>query len=167
MHQTPPEVDFESSRSPAKSESGNNPSLHLLCCVSHITILPVITCMMNVRDQTRQAFVTRFCPFCCDRTSKIVHRPQNISSPIRAKYRHFRTICEHTFDALRLWMIVGSFYLQIRSIFPHISLRDLPCHRTLKKYADFPSMAIFQLLLRKFWIQTWFCNCQQYLSHCL
>ena len=28
MHRAPPDVDFESSRSPAKSESWNNPSLH-------------------------------------------------------------------------------------------------------------------------------------------
>ena len=31
MHKIPPDVDFESSRSPAKSESWNNPNLH--CCV--------------------------------------------------------------------------------------------------------------------------------------
>ena len=31
----------------------------MLCCVSHITILPVFTGMMNVRDQTRQAFVLK------------------------------------------------------------------------------------------------------------
>ena len=30
----------------------------LLCCVSHITTLPVFTCVMNARDQTRQTFVT-------------------------------------------------------------------------------------------------------------
>ena len=48
-------------------------------------------------------------------------------------------------------------------IVPHISWHALPCHMTTKKYADFPSMVIFQLLLRKFRIQTWFCNCQQYL----
>ena len=30
MHKIPPDVDFESSRSPAKSESWNNPNLH--CC---------------------------------------------------------------------------------------------------------------------------------------
>ena len=29
--------------------------------VSHRTILAVFTCTMNVRDQTRQAFVTIFC----------------------------------------------------------------------------------------------------------
>ena len=34
--------------------------------------------------------------------------------------------------ALRLCFIVESFDSQIRIIFPHISLRDLPCHRTNK-----------------------------------
>ena len=33
MHNVPPEVDFESSRSPAKSESSNSPSLHCLAQV--------------------------------------------------------------------------------------------------------------------------------------
>ena len=58
--------------------------------------------------------------------------------------------------------VVESFYLQIHNIVPHISWHDLPCHMTTKKYADFPSMVIFPLLQRKFWIQTWFCNCPQY-----
>ena len=31
---------------------------------------------------------------------------------------------------LRLCIIVESFCSQVRNIFPHISLRDLPCHRT-------------------------------------
>ena len=34
--------------------------------------------------------------------------------------------------ALRLCMMVESFYLQIRNIFLHISLRDLSCHKTKK-----------------------------------
>ena len=70
--------------------------------------------------------------------------------PIRAKYKHFRTICDQTVDnsptdscsssfsdghpcmALQLCIIVESFYSQVRNIFPHISLHDLPCHRTKK-----------------------------------
>ena len=35
--------------------------------------------------------------------------------------------------------------------------------RTTKKYEDFPNKVIFQFLPRKFVIQTWFCNCLQYL----
>ena len=34
---------------------------------------------------------------------------------------------------------------------------------TTKKYANFPSMVIFQFTPRKFAIQTWLCNCPQYL----
>ena len=48
----------------------------LLCCVSHITILPVFTC---VRRETRRTFVTCFCPF-RHRTSKFVHLPLNMRS---------------------------------------------------------------------------------------
>ena len=33
----------------------------------------------------------------------------------------------------------------------------------MKKYEDFPSRVIFQFSPLKFVIQTWFCNCQQYL----
>ena len=45
------DVNFESSRSPAKSESWNNPNLH--CgAVSHMTILSVVICVVNVWDQT-------------------------------------------------------------------------------------------------------------------
>ena len=61
---------------------------------------------------------------------------------------------------LVLCIVVESFCLPTHNIVPHISWHDLPYHRTTKKYADFPSMVIFQFLLRKFWIQTWFCNCQ-------
>ena len=58
---------------------------------------------------------------------------------------------------------VESSCLATHNIVPNISWHDPPCHWTTKKYADFPSMVMFQLLLRKFWIQTSFCNCQQYL----
>ena len=50
----------------------------MLCCVSHI----IWPCVMNVREMTRQAFGTSFCPFCHS----------------RAKVQHFRTIWEHTVD---------------------------------------------------------------------
>ena len=58
----PPEVDFESSRSPAKSESWTIP----ICIVwqyYHMTILFVFTCMMNIWNQSIQALVTSLGPF--------------------------------------------------------------------------------------------------------
>ena len=69
--------------------------------------------------------------------------------PIRAKYRHFRTICEHTGQfsywliflllidgltgmVLRLCTFVESFHSQIRNVFADISLYNFPCRKTKK-----------------------------------
>ena len=57
---------------------------------------------------------------------------------------------------------VELFCSPIRNIFPRISSHDLPCHRTMKKYENSRSMEVFQFRPRKFWIQTWLCNCPQY-----
>ena len=51
----------------------------LLGSVSHMTILLITTCMMNVRNQSIQAFVTGHGPF-GDRSCKFVHWPKNIRS---------------------------------------------------------------------------------------
>ena len=64
---------------------------------------------------------------------------------------------------LILCRVVASSCLPTHNIVPHISWHDLAYRRTTKKYTDLPSMVIFQLFLQKFWIQTWLCNCQQYL----
>ena len=74
MHKSTPDVDFESSRSPAKSESWNSPKSTLLCSVTHMTILSEFTCVMNVRDQARQTFVTSFSTF-CNCTGNFVYGP--------------------------------------------------------------------------------------------
>ena len=49
------------------------------------------------------------------------------------------------------------------NIAPNISLHDLPYHKTMKKYEDSQSMEAVLFSPRKFAIQTWFCNCPQYL----
>ena len=64
---------------------------------------------------------------------------------------------------LILCRVVESSCLPTHNIVPHICWHDPPCHKTTKRYTDFQSMVVFQLLLRKFWIQTWFCNCKQHL----
>ena len=56
---------------------------------------------------------------------------------------------------LILCRVVDSSCLLTHNIVPHISWHDT--------YSDFPSIIIFRLLLRKFWIQTWFFSCLQYL----
>ena len=69
----------------------------------------------------------------------------------------------HKCMELILCTVVESSCLPTHNIIPHISWHDLPYHKTMRKYTDFPNMVIFLLLLRKFRIQTFFCNCQQYL----
>ena len=96
-HYVPPEVDFESSRSPAKSESWNSPSLH---CLAVFPTWQYCLCSLvwwryeiNRFRRLSQALVH----FVMDRTS--LFTDHKISGrPILAKYTHFRTIWEHTCD---------------------------------------------------------------------
>ena len=60
MHKIPTDADFEPSGSPAESESWNSPSLHCLAVFSHMAILFVFTCVMNVNYQSIEAFFTSF-----------------------------------------------------------------------------------------------------------
>ena len=81
-------------------QNQNVENIILICivvlCFPHAMLFE-FTCVMNVRDQTRQAFVTRFCHFVTARAS--LFTDHKISSlPISAKYEHFRTICEQTAD---------------------------------------------------------------------
>ena len=82
----------------SKSDSWNSPSLQCLCtCFAMFpTWQYVFTCMMNVRGQTTQSFVTSFGPL-CDRSCKFFHWPYNIRSSNKCQV-HFRTIGEYTFD---------------------------------------------------------------------
>ena len=74
IHNVPPEVDFESSRSPAKWESWNSPSLHYLAVLPTKQYCFVFTCVMNTWNQSIQAFVTGLGPF-CDWSCKLVDWP--------------------------------------------------------------------------------------------
>ena len=109
-HNVPPEVDFESSRSPA-NQSWNSPNLHCVavfptwqyCLYSQVWWIYEI----NRFRRLSQALVH----FVMDRAS--LFTDQRISRlPIRARYKHFRTIWEQTFDnsptdfvssSLKLW----------------------------------------------------------------
>ena len=91
MHKVPVDVDFESSRSPAKSESWNSPNLHCLavfptwqnCLYSLVWWIYEINRCRRL-SQTLVHFVI-------DRASLFTeHRISGL--PIRAKYKHFRTI---------------------------------------------------------------------------
>ena len=62
-----------------------------------------------------------------------------------------------------LCRVLESSCLLTLNIVPHISSHDLPYHKTTKKYENSQSMEVFQFTPRKFAVQTWLCDCQQYL----
>ena len=76
IHKSPPVVDFWVFQVFCKIRILKEYCSALLCCVTHLTILPKFTCVMNVDVKTRQTFVTCFltisCPHeqVCSRTTK-------------------------------------------------------------------------------------------------
>ena len=62
-----------------------------------------------------------------------------------------------------LYRVAESSCSPTHNIVPHTSLHDQPCHKTMKKYEYFEGMVISLIHPQKFAIQTWFCNCPQYL----
>ena len=61
---TPPEVDFESVKFPAKSASCKNPSLLFSVSIFNATILSVVGCVMNVADETCELKIACSVPLC-------------------------------------------------------------------------------------------------------
>ena len=168
MHSVPPEVDFESSRSPAKSESWNSPSLQ--CCA----VLPTsqycrYSLVWWIYEIKRAMRLTRFCPFCYS-TRKLVHRPWNIKSPNTSQM----SISEQFVSKLQTILVLNHFFFfklmvrsQVRSIFPHISLPNLPCHSTKKiLFLQQVSLKLWSVVVpwpqQKSWIRTYLCCSPQY-----
>ena len=86
IHETLPGVDFESSRSPAKSESWNKPSRQ--CCA-------VVPTWQNCRKSFVWWMYEINLPNRLSHASLLTdHRMPGL--PIRAKYKHVKTICERT-----------------------------------------------------------------------
>ena len=83
------EVDFESSRLQARSESRNNPNRQCCAVNTHMAILSAITRVLNVRYQASLAFVTGSCPF-CDCSCQFVYVPKNVSSTKSCHFSAFQ-----------------------------------------------------------------------------
>ena len=64
---------------------------------------------------------------------------------------------------LKFCRVVESSCLPIHNIAPYISSHDLPYHKTIKRYENSQGIEVFQFTPRKFTIQTWLCNCPEYL----
>ena len=78
IHKTSPEVDFESSKSPAKSESWNKASRQCWAVLPTWQYSEFI-CVMNVWYQSCQSSVACLCPF-GDCSCKFIGRPQSVWS---------------------------------------------------------------------------------------
>ena len=92
---------FYSSRSPAKSESSNSPSLHCFAVLPHsnaVCIHMCDECMKSIDSGVcHRLWSISLVHFVIDRAS--LFTDHGISGlPIRARYKHFSTICEHTCD---------------------------------------------------------------------
>ena len=158
-HNAPPDVVFESSRSPAKSESWNSPSRHCLA------VLPTwhIVCI-HMYDE---------CGMLID--SGVCHRPWSIlqlivqvclltieyqvvqfvpSISISEQFGSILVTILQQISFLLLWSgghrcmklilcrVVEPSCCPTHYIARHISLHDQPCHKTMKKYEDFEGMVV-------------------------
>ena len=134
-HRISPEVDFESSRSTAKSESWNSPEM--LCRISHMTVLYVVTRVVNVGRQTSQAFV-----ICSPTVERLVYQCVP-STSISGRFESRRSTILSPFPIPFFALIVvktwcGDFtqllncFLPIRGAVPRISSHVLPSRRTTK-----------------------------------
>ena len=154
----------------------------LLSSISHITMLFVFTLCDEYMKSIDSAVCHKLWSILWWIGASLFTDHRISGRPIRAKYKHFRTILRRYFGqfsnrfcffffevvVIDAWSryfccVVASSCLSTHNIVPHISWHDLPYRRTKKKYEDFPSMVVFQFPPRKFVIQTWLCNCQQYL----
>ena len=87
IHKIHPEVDFESSKSPAKTESWNNPIDNAQPCYPHDNEI-------NLAKRLSQAWVH----FVTSLASLLTDHKKCQVSQYEPKYRHFRTICEQIVD---------------------------------------------------------------------
>ena len=176
----PPEVNFESSRAPAKSESWKVPISIVWQCFPHSN-----TVCIHMYDECKRSndfivchnhwsiswSIVQFCSLTID-YQVFQYVP---STSISEQFVSILLTTLQQISILLLWndghecmelilcRVVESFCSPTHNLVPHMSWHDLPCHMTMKRYTDFPIMVVFQFPPQKFAIQTWFCNCPQYL----
>ena len=141
-----PEVDFESSMSPAKSESWDKPQSTMLSRIAHMTILSEIFCVMNVWNQSCKPSVTCVSPF-CDSSRKLVDRPQNARSSNSCEVQAFQDIWWANFWQFSNWfefLLLELMIIQARTWTFVQLLHFLVCKLTVSFNAFFwacPSMS--------------------------
>ena len=183
-HKTPPDVDFESSRSPAKSESWNKPSRQSCAVLPHMTVLLVVLCMMNVRNKSCQSSVTCLSPL-CNCTGQFMDRPLSIRTSNSCKVEAFQHNVQAYFGQFTLWLKFLFFELVIiqARTWNFVQLHNcIVCQFTISvhKFLSmsfhvirlcncfcvrfFPSRQFFCCPLQKYVIQTSLCILQSWFS---
>ena len=160
MHKSPPDVDFESSRSPAKSESWNSPNLHCFAIFPHDNISCIHLCDACKRSNEiivchNLWYILWSIVQVCSLTIEhpVVQYVPNII--ISEQFESIILTILTRISVLLLWndgyqcmkvihcRVVESSCSPTHKIVPHTSWLDPPCHKTTKRYADFLSMVIF------------------------
>ena len=154
----------------------------MLSRITHMTKVSVITRVVNVGNQTSQAFVTSSSPF-CDSSCKFVYGPKNVRSTNSCQLQAFqdnlgsyfwrfsnwfhflslemRVIQAKVWDFVQLLclfvcQLTISFNALFRVTFHIIRSRDCFCVRFS------PTLVIFQLPQQKVLIRTFLCSPSQY-----
>ena len=70
----------------------------MLSRITHMAILSIVICGMNVRNQMSQSSVSCPSPLFSTDLARLLTDHRMSGLPIRAKYNHFTRMCEHTCD---------------------------------------------------------------------
>ena len=93
VQNTLPDVDLESARSHAKSESWKKTQPALWCSVSHIAVLSVTTFKIDVGNQSGQAFITGFVPLVIDPVRCFKDHIQALRTMVTTNFDSSPTVC--------------------------------------------------------------------------
>ena len=130
-----PEVDLESSRSPAKLSVGVNPFNSAVQCFPHDNIVGSRLCDEFVKSNEPSVFFTSSCPL-CDCSSKFVYRPKNVYQLVQntSIWRHVVGIFDTSPTDSSSSCSVLFFFRQVPNIlqrtFPHVH----PCGRIMRQF---------------------------------
>ena len=144
--------DLESSKSPAKSESWNNPRSTMLSRVAHMTMLSVVICVMNVWNQSCPTSVAKpesilwLLLQVYWQTIKISSLPCGPSTGILEQFVSILLmilqliqvppswIDDHPSKGLKLYTAALSFFLPARSLSQCIFEHVLPWRKTTRLF---------------------------------
>ena len=179
MHNVPPEVDFESSRSPAKSESWNCARRHCWAVIPtwQYCLYSLVEWMYEIKRAKRLSqslvhFVIARASLLTDKEYQVYQCVPDVDISWNFDSIHLTILPRisilllwidgHQDKVWRLYALLRCFVRWFTTAFHTLFWHDLPYRRTTQRSSIFPSLVVFLFSLRKLRIRTWFCNVQQY-----